>query len=76
MPGAAAETFSAVSVPTGVCSGINSRCEGKTASSRFSRAQACRADWKPFQLAIARSTGASARADRIEPAMMMPAEAC
>jgi hypothetical protein len=27
----------------------------------------------PFQFAIATSTGASARADKIDPAMMMPA---
>ena len=75
-PGGAAETFSTARFATGACSGIRSFCAGNTASSRFSRAQPWRAAWKPFQLAIARSTGASARADRIEPAMMMPAEAC
>ena len=40
------------------------------------RSQAWRAATKAFQLAMARSTGASARAPRIEPAMMTPAVAC
>ena len=39
------------------------------------RCQLWRAATKPFQCAMARSTGASARALRIEPAMMMPAVA-
>ena len=46
---------------------------GMAAKSLLRRRQLCRAPIKPFQCAIARSTGASARALRIEPAMMMPA---
>ena len=49
---------------------------GIATRSSFNRRQAWRAATKPFQLAIATSTGARAREVRIELAMMMPAEAC
>jgi hypothetical protein len=45
---------------------------GRSLSNWSSRSPDWRAATKPFQFAIATSTGASARAVRIEPAMMMP----
>ena len=59
----------------GLCSRVCSVCAGSVSSSLLRRCQLCRAATKPFQCAIARSTGASARALRIEPAMMTPAVA-
>src|SRR5215467_13036266 len=53
----------------GACSG------GSSVRSLFSRCQLCRHAATAFQCAIARSTGASARAAKIDPAMMMPAVA-
>ncbi|MCY1373735.1 hypothetical protein D9M69_610280 [compost metagenome] len=49
---------------------------GRSDSVFCRRTRLWRAAMKPFQLAIARSTGASARAESIEPAMMMPGVAC
>jgi hypothetical protein len=48
---------------------------GSKINSSVSRRQLCRAATNPFQLAIASSTGASARAVKIELAMMIPAVA-
>ncbi len=59
----------------GVCSSVGVARTGIDSSKRLSRLQLWRAAIKLFQCAIARSTGASARALRIEPAMMMPAVA-
>ena len=56
----------------GGCSAMGVECDGSSASRSVRRCQPCRAATKPRQFAIARSTGASARALRIEPAMMMP----
>ena len=74
-PGGEALTLSTVSRCVGACSAIGSVRAGMTDSSAFNRCQLCRAATKPLQLAMARSTGASARALRIDPAMMMPAVA-
>src|SRR5262245_12610905 len=49
---------------------------GNIVKSWFSARQLCRAATNPVQFAMARSTGASARALKIEPAIMMPAVAC
>jgi hypothetical protein len=68
-------TPSTVSFFSGGCSRVWVCGAGSFSSRVFSRRQLCRAATKPFQCAIARSTGASARADRMEPAMMMPAVA-
>ncbi len=59
----------------GVCNKVCAGCAGMVSNSRLRRCQLCRAATNPFQCAIARSTGASARALRMEPAMMMPAVA-
>jgi len=64
--------------PTAGLTGFAARSGGSSgicSSSRLRRRQLCRAATKPFECPIARSTGASARALRIEPAMMMPAVA-
>ena len=68
-------TLSTDSRLDGFCSKVGAVCAGSDSSSRLRRCQLWRAATKPFQCAIARSTGASARALRIEPAMMMPAVA-
>ena len=47
---------------TGACSWVGVVCAGICSSSRLRRCQLWRAATKPFQCAIARSTGASARA--------------
>ena len=59
----------------GLFSRVCSPAAGICCSSLLRRCQLWRAATKPFQWAMARSTGASARALRIEPAMMMPAVA-
>jgi hypothetical protein len=74
-PGATIEIASTESLLTGGCSRVGADRCGMVCSSWLSRCQLCRAATKLFQCAIARSTGASARALRIEPAMMMPAVA-
>ena len=71
-PGGAALAASTDRLAVGAGSGIGWYCAGRSASSFFSRCQLWRAATKPRQLAMARSTGASARAVRIDPAMMMP----
>ena len=75
-PGTATAAPCTTSVRAGGCNGIGAFCTGRCASKFASRAQLCRAATKPRQLAIARSTGASARPPRIEPAMMMPGVDC
>ncbi len=72
LPGGTTATPSTARLLTGGRSAIGAICEGSMASRSVRRFQLCRAPTKPRQLAIARSTGASARALRIEPAMMMP----
>src|SRR6266568_4734440 len=75
-PGGTTLAFSTTIVLCGGGNGIGSTCDGSAAKSRLSRSQLCRAETQPRQWAIAISMGASARALRIEPAMMIPADAC
>ena len=72
-PGGATAAFCTTSVFAGGCSGIGSLRARQVARAAATAAAsfAARAT-KPRQLAMARSTGASARPPRIEPAMMMP----
>ncbi len=75
-PGGAAATLSTIRFVRGAGSVIGSPSCASTPSNSDRRRQLWRADTKAFQLAIASSTGASARETRIELAMMMPAVAC
>ena len=74
-PGGATLNASSESACAGGGSSSRAAEGGRAASNSSSRRQPCRADTKPFQLAMARSIGASARPDRIELAMMIPAVA-
>ena len=67
--------FSTLSAAFGAGSGIGSSVSGNWASRRLRRRQAWRLATKPFQLATSISTGCSARAPRIEAAMITPNEA-
>jgi hypothetical protein len=71
-PGGVTAAFCTTTDFEGGCNGIGSLRGASWPSNRDSRCQLCRAPMKPRQLAIARSTGASARPPKIEPAMMMP----
>ncbi len=71
-PGGATAAFCTTSVRDGGLSGIGAASGGRCPSNLDKRCQLCRAPTKPRQLAMAISTGAKARAPRIEPAMMMP----
>jgi hypothetical protein len=75
-PGGITLALSTTSVLCGASRGIGSLSAGILASNSRSRPQLCRAATQLRQCAIAMSTGASARALSMEPAMMMPAEAC
>ena len=75
-PGGPADTFSTTRLAFGAGSVIGSMPVSSPRSRSDRRRQLWRAETKPFQLAIASSTGASARATMIELAMMMPAVAC
>src|SRR5688572_5981305 len=75
-PGGVTATFSTARLLLGASSVTDSSGTGGfSASSVARRPQACRAPMKPRQLAMAWSTGASARPARIDDAKMMPAEA-
>ena len=75
-PGGAMASVSTCSLFAGGSSWVTWACAGTAANMRLSRCQLWRAPTKFFQCAIARSTGASARALRIELAMIMPPVAC
>ena len=74
-PGGTMATPSTERRLVGACNWVGIVCAGICSSRRVRRCQLWRAATKAFQCAIASSTGASARAERIEPAMMMPAVA-
>src|SRR5579883_227783 len=71
-PGGATAALCTTSVRAGGLSAIGATTGGRCPSNLDRRCQPCRAAMKPRQLAMARSTGARARAPRIEPAMMIP----
>ena len=75
-PGGIALAPSTESETLGRGSAKGCACSGNAAKSSRSRFQLWRAATKPRQLAIASSTGASAREVRIELAMITPAVAC
>ena len=75
-PGGVALTPSTERVARGRGSAIGASRVGQRRQELGKRFQLWRAATKPRQLAIASSTGASAREARIELAMMMPAVAC
>jgi hypothetical protein len=74
-PGGTTFAFSTTRLLCGGCSGIGSVSGGTVANNLRSRSQLCLAATQPLQWAMAMSTGARARALRIEPAMMIPPEA-
>ena len=74
LPGGFTLTASSVSEAAGVGSSMRAGSAGSMPSRPLRRRQLWRAAMKPRQLAIATSTGASARDVRIELAMMMPAD--
>ena len=71
-PGALAKAFSTWSMPSGLGSGMEGLCAGKSVSSPDNRAQAARLESSCFQAEITCSTGARARPERIEQAIIMP----
>ena len=75
-PGGAKLKPSTAKLRPGFGSAVWSTEIGMRFSVSVMRAQLCRNATNPRQLAMQRSTGASARAEMIDPAIMMPAVAC
>ncbi len=75
-PGAKATRFSTVTWPRGAGRSMRPTLWGVCLRQVFSRAQALRQAWKAAQCATVISTGARARAIRIEAAIMVPGEIC